>query len=123
MGMYFKNDFAVFGILDSSSGPISQKYEFSASAMPLASEKVTPSLMILFIRLPRFCFYYWLMVPCASTDYRQMIWYFQKVARDRETIIHYFLQIIYISSALLWYYFYAFCDPGFVFRSFPWEPY
>ena len=49
-------DWAVFGNLDCSSGPISQKYEFSTLAMPSVLEKVMPSLMILFIRLPRFFF-------------------------------------------------------------------
>ena len=55
-GMKFINDWAVFGNLDCNCGPISQKYEFSALAMPLVSETVAPFLRILFIRLPRVFF-------------------------------------------------------------------
>ena len=53
-GRYFMNNWSVFGNLDCNSCPISQKCQFSALAMPLASEEVTPSLIILFIRLPGF---------------------------------------------------------------------
>ena len=81
------NDWSVFGNLDCNSCPISQKYEFSALVMPLASENVTLSLIIIFIRLPCFFFYYLLWALVASTDCKQTMLYFSKIPASGERLL------------------------------------